>query len=123
MFEDSNRIRFERPVDQNGRRWWTRRFFDPFGLTPEGMGDLITKSAAGEKSIIYHYIDGIGEKFALRVEGRFYDGASIWFVERTLELMPGGNLDTLEDVYHLDEAARATAAKLVAARGYSRVAQ
>jgi len=86
MFEDSNRIRFERPVDQNGRRWWTRRFFDPFGLTPEGMGDLITKSAAGEKSIIYHYVDGIGEKFALRVEGRFYDGASIWFVERTLEL-------------------------------------
>jgi hypothetical protein len=37
--------------------------------------------------------------------------------------MPDGNLDTLEDVYHLDEAARATAAKLVAARGYSRVAQ
>src|SRR5216683_2903001 len=37
-------------------------------------------------------------------------------VERTLDLMPGGNLDTLEDVYHLDEAARATAAKLVAAR-------
>ena len=44
-------------------------------------------------------------------------------VERTLDLMPDGNLDTLEDVYHLDEAARATAAKLVAARGYSRVAQ
>ena len=44
-------------------------------------------------------------------------------VERTLELMPGGNLDTLEDVYHLDGAARATAAKLVASREYSRAAQ
>ena len=44
-------------------------------------------------------------------------------VERTLDLMPGGNLDTLEDVYHLDGAARATAAKLVASREYSRAAQ
>ena len=44
-------------------------------------------------------------------------------VERTLELMPGGNLDSLEEVYHIDGAARATAAKLVAACGYSRAAQ
>jgi 1-deoxy-D-xylulose-5-phosphate reductoisomerase len=44
-------------------------------------------------------------------------------VERTLDLMPGGNLDSLEDVYHIDEAARELAAKLVASRGLSRVAQ
>ena len=44
-------------------------------------------------------------------------------VEQTLDLMPGGNLDTLEDVYHIDEAAREVAGKLVAARGFSRVAQ
>src|SRR5438477_11215633 len=37
-------------------------------------------------------------------------------VERTLDLMPDGNLDTLEDVYHLDEAARAAAAQLIAKR-------
>jgi 1-deoxy-D-xylulose-5-phosphate reductoisomerase len=44
-------------------------------------------------------------------------------VERTLELMPDGNLESLDDVYNLDGAARATAAKLVAARGHSRVPQ
>jgi len=44
-------------------------------------------------------------------------------VERTLELMPDGDLETLDDVYNLDGAARATAAKLVAACGYSRVSQ
>ncbi len=44
-------------------------------------------------------------------------------VERTLDLMPGGNLESLEDVYHLDVAAREIAGKLVAACGYSRVAQ
>jgi 1-deoxy-D-xylulose-5-phosphate reductoisomerase len=36
-------------------------------------------------------------------------------VERTLERLPGGRLDSLQDVYDLDEVARATAAGLIAA--------
>src|SRR6266851_4658091 len=44
-------------------------------------------------------------------------------VERTLEAMPGGNLDSLDDVYNLDRAAREIAATLVAPRGDLRVAQ
>jgi 1-deoxy-D-xylulose-5-phosphate reductoisomerase len=44
-------------------------------------------------------------------------------VERTLELMPGGSLDALEDVYNIDATAREIAAKLIAPRSYSRVAQ
>ena len=44
-------------------------------------------------------------------------------VERTLELMPGGNLDSLDDVYNLDRAAREIAATLIAPRGHSRVAE
>jgi len=44
-------------------------------------------------------------------------------VERTLELMPGGNLDSLDDVYNLDRTAREIAATLVAPRGHSRVAE
>ena len=44
-------------------------------------------------------------------------------VERTLEAMPGGNLDSLDDVYNLDRAAREIAATLVAPRGHLRVAQ
>src|SRR3954470_18934651 len=34
-------------------------------------------------------------------------------VERTLELMPGGSLDSLDDVYNLDRAARELAATLI----------
>jgi 1-deoxy-D-xylulose-5-phosphate reductoisomerase len=44
-------------------------------------------------------------------------------VERTLELMPGGNLDSLDDVYNLDRTAREIAATLIAPRGHSRVAE
>jgi 1-deoxy-D-xylulose-5-phosphate reductoisomerase len=44
-------------------------------------------------------------------------------VERTLELMPGGELDSLDDVYNVDAAARETAASLIAAGRRSRAAQ
>ena len=56
------------------------------------------------------------------LEGRigFLDIAAT--VEGTLERIPAVKLDSLEDVYNLDEAARALAAKLAAARGHSRVA-
>jgi len=42
---------------------------------------------------------------------RFLDIAAT--VERTLELMPGGRLDSLDDVYNLDRAARELAATLI----------
>jgi 1-deoxy-D-xylulose-5-phosphate reductoisomerase len=44
-------------------------------------------------------------------------------VEQTLEAMPGGNLDSLDDVYNLDRAAREIAASLIAPRGHLRVAE
>ncbi|HEX3953246.1 MAG TPA: 1-deoxy-D-xylulose-5-phosphate reductoisomerase [Stellaceae bacterium] len=43
-------------------------------------------------------------------------------VERTLERLPGGRLDSLEDVYDLDRAAREIAAKFVSPRGHAGVA-
>jgi 1-deoxy-D-xylulose-5-phosphate reductoisomerase len=52
---------------------------------------------------------------------RFLDIAAT--VERTLELMPGGRLDSLEDVYNLDKAARDLAAKLIAPGRQPRVAE
>jgi 1-deoxy-D-xylulose-5-phosphate reductoisomerase len=44
-------------------------------------------------------------------------------VERTLELMPGGDLDSLDDVYNLDSAARATATRLLGSCRRSLVGQ
>ena len=86
MFENGNRVTFVRPVDEAGRAWWLERFHARFGLTPEDMGDLITRSVLSAKSVRYDFIDGVGQSFALRVEGRFSDEGSVWFVERTLNL-------------------------------------
>jgi len=52
---------------------------------------------------------------------RFLDIAAT--VERTLELMPGGSLDSLEDVSNLDKAARDLAATLIAPGTKARVAE
>jgi 1-deoxy-D-xylulose-5-phosphate reductoisomerase len=52
---------------------------------------------------------------------RFLDIAAT--VERTLELKPGGSLDSLDDVYNLDRAARELAATLIAPGGQTRSAE
>jgi 1-deoxy-D-xylulose-5-phosphate reductoisomerase len=52
---------------------------------------------------------------------RFLDIAAT--VERTLERLPGGRLDSLEDVYNLDRTARDFAATLVASGAKRRVAE
>ena len=97
MFESGNRVSFERPVDQVGRDWWLDRFYDRFDLTPEDMGDRITRSVLEGKSIRYGFIDGVGEAFALRVEGKFQDQGEIWFVERTLDLR--GNVFNADEMF------------------------
>ena len=62
MFEGTNKLRFERPVDDASRRWWLEKFFDTFGLTPEDMADRIGRSAPGDKSAVYHSLTDRGKR-------------------------------------------------------------
>ena len=105
MFQDGNRVRFQKPVDAAARRWWLDSFHTPHGLTPEGMADLLTRSVSDGKSILYRYIDGDAHTFALRVEGRFSDGGSVWFVERSLNL--DGSAFSADAMFIPDADARA----------------
>ena len=68
-------------------------------------------NAANETAVHAFLAGGIG----------FLDIAAT--VERTLEALPGGVLDSLDDVYNLDRAARELAASLIAPQRYARVAQ
>src|SRR5690348_784277 len=86
MFDDSNRIRFERPVDDIGRQWWLAKFYVPFHLTPEGMADRLSKSAPGPKSVVYHFVDGTAETFSLRIDGDFPGSKDFWYAQRSLDL-------------------------------------
>ena len=86
MFEDNNRLRFERPVDEASKQWWIKKFYETFDLTPEGMADRITRSAPGEKSTAYHFIDAAKESFSLRIDGDFPGSQEFWFAHRELDL-------------------------------------
>jgi GNAT superfamily N-acetyltransferase len=86
MFDDGNRIRFERPVDDIGRQWWLANFYEPFDLTPEGMADRLSRSAPGSKSAIYHFVDGIAETFSVRIDGDFPGSKEYWYAQRSLDL-------------------------------------
>jgi GNAT superfamily N-acetyltransferase len=85
MFDDGNRIRFPRPVDEAARQWWIDKFYQPFDLTPEGMADSLTKSAQEPKLARYEFIDAATESFSLRVDGELPD-QQFWYVHRSLDL-------------------------------------
>ena len=61
-------------------------FYDPHELTPEGMGDLLTRSVGTPKHIFYDSIKATSHSFSLHVEGGALSGAGVWYVERTLTL-------------------------------------
>jgi len=86
MFDNGNRLRFERPVDDIGRQWWLAKFYEPFDLTPEGMADRLAKSAPGSTSVVYHFIDGVAETFSLRIDGDFPGTEEYWYAQRSLDL-------------------------------------
>ena len=97
MFEETNRLRFESPITDESRKWWLETFFEPYDLTPEAMGDLITKSAPGEKLIAYHYIDAGQMAFSLRVDGDFPGTREFWYAHPVLDLKGGSfNAEGLE---------------------------
>jgi len=85
MFEDTNRIAFETPVDAAGRAWWLEAFFDRFGLTPEDVGDRLSRSWVGDKRIVVTVLDGHARRVSLRIHGAFGEG-DFWLQERTLDL-------------------------------------
>jgi GNAT superfamily N-acetyltransferase len=85
IFSDSNRLHYEVAVDPAARRWWRDNFLGRHGLTPEGVGDALSRSWPGDKRMVVTQFDGVTERFSIRVEGAFGDG-DFWFHARTIDL-------------------------------------
>jgi hypothetical protein len=111
MFDNGNRVHFERPVDDAGRQWWLEAFYDPYDLSPESMGDLLTQSVTRDKSIVYRFVDGADHSFALRVQGRFQGDGQVWFVERSFRLE--GTIFSADEMFVPAKDARAGRGRLL----------
>jgi 1-deoxy-D-xylulose-5-phosphate reductoisomerase len=100
------RLTFERPDE---------RRFPALRLAREVLaagGNSATVLNAANETAVHAFLSGrIG----------FLDIAAT--VERTLEAMPTGNLDSLEDVYNVDRAARELALRLAVRHSNVRVAE
>jgi hypothetical protein len=83
MFRDTNRLHYDVPADPAARQWWRDNFLLRHGLTPEDVGDALSRSWAGEKRMVVTQFDGTTARFSIRVEGAFGDG-DFWFHARTL---------------------------------------
>lgn len=95
MFEDGNGISFDSPVDDDAKAWWREAFFDKHGWTPEHVGDMLSKSWPGEKSIAVTVIDGREKRCSIKVRGAFGEG-DFWLGERTVDLLgPAINADRM----------------------------
>jgi GNAT superfamily N-acetyltransferase len=95
MFLDTNRIRFDVPVDSGDMAWWQEHFEEPFGLSPENVGDMLSKSWRGDKKIVVTELSGIRQRFSVRVEGS-WGKEEFWFHARTLDLHgPAANADRM----------------------------
>jgi GNAT superfamily N-acetyltransferase len=85
IFSDSNRIRYDVPVDPDARQWWRDTFLARYGLTPEDVGDALSRSWPSDKRMVVTQFDGTTERFSIRVEGAFGDG-DFRFHARTIDL-------------------------------------
>ena len=85
MFESTNRITFNVRVDEASAEWWTSEFYEPYGLTPEGIGDRLSTSWSGEKRMAVTELDGVNKRFSIEISGQF-DTANFWLHDRTLDM-------------------------------------
>lgn len=85
MFSNTNRLRYDVPVDTAARQWWRDNFLARHGLTPEAVGDALSRSWPGDRRMVVTQFDGVSQRFSIRVEGAFGDG-NFWFHARTLDL-------------------------------------
>lgn len=84
MFESTNRLRFLVPLGDIDRNWWLSDVFDPFGLTPENVGDRLSASWAGDRRMEVTELNGSSRRFAVSIVGEFASGQA-WLLERTLD--------------------------------------
>jgi GNAT superfamily N-acetyltransferase len=84
MFESTNRIRFVVDIGDDDRRWWLEAIYEPFGLTPQDVGDRLSAAWSNDKRMEVTELDGRLKRFAVTISGEFGSGQA-WLLERTLD--------------------------------------
>jgi len=85
-FQDNNLITFAPSWTEEQQDWWHERMFEPFGIYPEELGEMLSASAPGAKAITMRNLSIANDSFEIEVRGEIGETGRIWFHERGLDL-------------------------------------
>ena len=85
-FAGSNTLVFLPPWTSEQIDWWQENIFKPHGYYPDDLGEALSASAAGAKTIALMDMDPKANSFVIKVKGRADDMGEAWWHQRKLDL-------------------------------------
>ncbi|SPP92865.1 hypothetical protein [Bradyrhizobium vignae] len=85
-FSGSNRLSFDPPLSEVAIDWWRDHIYAPHGIYPDDLGDLLSASAVGDKTITISDLDPRIGSFVVRIKGFPSDSGEAWWTQRKLDL-------------------------------------
>ena len=85
-FAGSNALIFSPPWSTEQIDWWRENIFKPHGLYPEDLGEKLSASATGPKTITLSEMNPKTNSFVIRVKGLPSETGEAWYHQRRLNL-------------------------------------
>jgi hypothetical protein len=85
-FAGSNTLVFLPPWTSEQIDWWQENIFKPHGYYPDDLGEALSASASGAKTITLMDMDPKANSFVIKVKGRADDMGEAWWHQRKLDL-------------------------------------
>ncbi len=85
-FVDSNSIQFSPPWGVDEQDWWNGHIFEPHGIYPEDLGEMLSASAVGQRSFVWARSTPTPDAFIIEVTGHIGDTGRARFHQRRLDL-------------------------------------
>jgi GNAT superfamily N-acetyltransferase len=85
-FSGSNLLVFAPPLSSEGIDWWRDNIYAPHGLYPDDLGEILSASAVGGKTITIADLNPLAGSFVIRIDGFPGDSGEAWWTQRKLDL-------------------------------------
>jgi hypothetical protein len=85
-FSGSNLLTFDPPLSDDGIDWWRDQVYVPHGLYPDDLGQLLSASAVGGKTVTIADLNPRAGSFVVRIKGFPSDSGEAWWTQRKLDL-------------------------------------
>ena len=85
-FAGTNALLFSPPWGQDQIDWWREHMFEPHGIYPDDLGEMLSASVDGPKVITLLDLSPKTDLFVIRVNGSPGEVGEVWWHQRSLDL-------------------------------------